>query len=155
MLLLTRAKSALTETFFNQPNMDNFAWKISFGFFFFLSTLTFNGIICSGNSKIHCHESDRRLLQIFKEGVNDPCNLLSLWSTQKDCYAWEGVHCDNITGRVTKLNVKDHLTEGEINLSLLELEFLNYLDLSDNSFKAVRYRNQSLATTHLYSNFIP
>jgi len=70
---------------------------------------------------------------------------ISTWLTQQDCCAWEGVHCDNITGRVTKLDLKPNyvdgqlnVLEGEMNLCILELEFLSYLDLSFNKFDAMR-----------------
>ena len=70
---------------------------------------------------------------------------ISTWLTQQDCCAWEGVHCDNITGRVTKLDLKPNyvdgqlnVLEGEMNLCILELEFLSYLDLSFNKFDAIR-----------------
>ncbi|KAF7815743.1 receptor-like protein EIX2 [Senna tora] len=98
---------------------------------------------------IRCNEKDRCVLSTFKAGVEDPYNRLSSWSNEEDdCCAWIGVHCDNLTGRVTMLDLhndpQDYLEHtkllvgGEISLSnLLQLEFLNYLDLSSNNFRAI------------------
>ena len=71
-------------------------------------------------------ENDQKILSIFKQGVVDSSNRLSSWIRQEDCCSWEGVYCDNITGRVRELHLDDQGLQGEINLSLLELEFLNY-----------------------------
>jgi len=77
--------------------------------------------------------------------------MLSTWSNTKDCCEWRGVHC-NINGRVTDIslpcstdddytignkNNKTHCLEGKFHLSLFELEFLNYLNLSNNDFKSI------------------
>ncbi|WVZ08825.1 hypothetical protein V8G54_022171 [Vigna mungo] len=90
-----------------------------------------------GYSHVHCNEKDRQKLQIFKEGLIDPFNNLVTWSTQQDCCQWQGVHCDNTTSRVTKLDLSHQSLEGEIKLSLLELQFLYHLDLSYNSFNVI------------------
>ena len=90
-----------------------------------------------------CNEKDQQVLLVFKQGILDPSNRLSSWSAEEDCCNWTGIQCDNITGRVTKLNLQclevDCVDlEGEINLSvLLELEFLKFLDLSLNNFTAI------------------
>jgi hypothetical protein len=60
-------------------------------------------------------------LLIFKKGINDRLNAvgkISTWSTKKDCCSWEGVYCDNITGRVTELHLSDQYLKGEMNLLL-------------------------------------
>ncbi|XP_028786770.1 receptor-like protein EIX2 [Neltuma alba] len=108
--------------------MASFASQISFLFLFLLFATTFNRVIS-------CDENDQSLLFIFKQGVVDPTNQLSSWSVEKDCCLWEGVHCHNITGRVTELSLFNHSLGGEINLCVLQLEFLNHLDLSDNDFE--------------------
>ncbi|KAK7316703.1 hypothetical protein RJT34_00359 [Clitoria ternatea] len=84
-----------------------------------------------------CNEKDRGILLKFKQGVIDPYNRLSSWSNTQDCCAWKGVQCDNITGRVTNLDLRPYgqgYLQGELNLSLLELEFLSSLDVSFNDF---------------------
>ncbi|MED6183094.1 hypothetical protein PIB30_034935 [Stylosanthes scabra] len=105
---------------------------------------------------LHCDEKDESLLIKFKHGVTDPSGVLSSWSShEKDCCRWRGVHCDNITRRVTELRLpcdtiqsveildkddeKPHCLSGELDMSsLFDLEFLSYLDLSNNDFKTIR-----------------
>ncbi|KAI4295406.1 hypothetical protein L6164_035455 [Bauhinia variegata] len=104
------------------------------------------------SSRSSCNEIDGEVLLQFKEGVVDPSKMLSSWSREEDCCKWIGVQCHNITGRVNELNLRysyidtSHSSErlrGEINLiSLLQLEFLNYLDLSDNDFTSISDKNK-------------
>jgi hypothetical protein len=96
-----------------------------------LSITTFHKSMCSHHTSISCNEKDRETLLTFKQSINDSLVLISTWSAGKDCCAWKGVHCDNITGRVTEIDLSDQYLKGEINFSILELEFLSYLDLSD------------------------
>ncbi|KAJ1427737.1 Leucine-rich repeat [Sesbania bispinosa] len=120
----------------------------------------FNSSMC--NLKVHCNEKDMSTLLHFKQGVTDPSSLLSSWFTEQDCCQWSGVQCDNITGRVVKLNLpchinhsaiiahgekenKSHCLTGEFNLSLLELEFLSYLNLSNNDFKSIQMKCDDLS----------
>ncbi|XP_028760188.1 receptor-like protein 38 [Neltuma alba] len=139
--------------------MASFASQISSVLLFLLFTTTFNCVIS-------CNESDERLLLIFKQGVVDPNNQLSSWTTEEDCCLWEGVHCNNMTGRVTELSLFNHTLRGDINLYVLQLEFLNHLDLSHNDFKTVsmppcqiskspfdahKFHNKSLATPSNHS----
>ncbi|XP_028786760.1 receptor-like protein EIX1 [Neltuma alba] len=134
--------------------MASFASQISSVLLFVLFTTTFNRVIS-------CNENDEKLLLIFKQGVVDPYNQLSSWTTEEDCCLWEGVHCNNMTGRVTKLSLFNRTLRGDINLCVLQLEFLSHLDLSHNDFKTVsmppcqiskspfdahKFHNQSLPT---------
>lgn len=82
------------------------------------------------SNEVFCNEKDRQALLSLKRGLIDPFNLLSSWSSQEDCCRWDGVHCDNKTKRVTKLHLAYTGIGVEISRSLLELEFLDYLDLS-------------------------
>ncbi|KAG4984120.1 hypothetical protein JHK87_028869 [Glycine soja] len=121
-----------------------------------LCTILFYSVMCS--SKIHCNEKDMNTLLRFKTGVTDPSGVLSSWFPKLDCCQWTGVKCDNITGRVTHLNLPCHTTQpkvvsldekddkshcltGEFSLTLLELEFLSYLDFSNNDFKSIQYNS--------------
>ncbi|XP_028786763.1 receptor-like protein EIX1 [Neltuma alba] len=139
--------------------MASFASQISFLLLFLLFATTFNRVIS-------CNKNDERLLLIFKQGVVGPNNKLPSWTAEEDCCLWEGVHCDNITRRVTELSLFDNGLEGEINLCVLQLESLNHLDLSYNRFKTVskppcqiskppfdahKFHNQSLATPSNHS----
>lgn len=102
----------------------------------------------SSNTQLgsNCNEKDRSALLLFKLGVeNHSSSMLSSWSiNEKNCCSWKGVQCDNITGRVTTLDLHQQYLEGEINLqSLFQIEFLTYLDLSLNGFTALSSFNQS------------
>ncbi|KAF8412272.1 hypothetical protein HHK36_000233 [Tetracentron sinense] len=110
--------------------------------------------ICSGDSDVVCFERERQALLRFKQDLKDPSNRLFSWASEGDCCSWTGVHCDNLTGHVIKLQLRnpydsDHLSDdefeayerfklgGEINPSLVELKHLNYLDLSQNDFGGI------------------
>ncbi|MCI04426.1 receptor-like protein kinase, partial [Trifolium medium] len=98
---------------------------------------------------VRCNEKDQETLLIFKKGINDSSNgKISTWLTEKDCCAWEGIYCDNITGRVTEIDLKQQFLKGEINFSILKLEFLSYLDLSYNEFDVIRIPSIQKNITH-------
>ncbi|XP_050238352.1 receptor-like protein EIX2 [Mercurialis annua] len=98
------------------------------------------------NSEAFCIISEREALLEFKQDVHDPSNRLSSWiSAEFNCCRWAGIVCDNLTGHVTELNLRNPLDsqqlqherfmlQGTINPSLLRLKHLNYLDLSYNNF---------------------
>ncbi|XP_058744195.1 receptor-like protein EIX2 [Vicia villosa] len=132
-----------------------------------LSLLLSFVIICNlvrCETKGSCNQKDKQILLCFKHGLVDPSDMLSTWSNKEDCCEWRGVHCDFI-GRVTNLTLscytyenKTHCLSGNIHLSLFELEFLNYLDLSYNDFNTMRWssdcQNMSLVnTSHRSGNF--
>ena len=85
-------------------------------------------------SNVSCNEKDKQALLTLKRGLTDHGNVLSSWSDHKDCCIWDRVFCDKKTGRVTQLSLYDLRLGGEISGSLLQLEHLNYLDLSFNDF---------------------
>ncbi|XP_034925715.1 receptor-like protein EIX2 isoform X2 [Populus alba] len=115
--------------------------------------------------EIGCIERERQALLKFKEDISDEYGVLSSWGVEeekRDCCKWRGVGCDNITGHVTSLNLhssplyEHHFTPltGKVSNSLLELQHLNYLDLSLNnldesimdfigSLSSLRYLNLS------------
>ncbi|KAI4351739.1 hypothetical protein L6164_006064 [Bauhinia variegata] len=111
-----------------------------------------------GSWKVKCSKKDQNTLLNFKRGVIDPSGMLASWSVEQDCCQWKGIVRDSITGRVTGLSLpcsthlspytekedKSHCLTGEIHPSLLQLEFLNYLNLSHNDFKAIQFDSVSL-----------
>jgi len=136
----------------------------------FSFVIILNIVICETNAS--CNQKDKQILLCFKHGLTNPLGMLPTWSNKEDCCKWRGVHC-NINGRVTNISLpcfidddffigrkmnKTHCLAGKIHLSLFELEFLNYLDLSNNDFKSIHLpldcQNLSLVTTsHGSGNF--
>ncbi|XP_045824813.1 receptor-like protein EIX2 isoform X2 [Trifolium pratense] len=114
-----------------------------------LALTTFHMTMSTNDHRlVRFNEKDEETLLIFKKGINDSYGKISTWSTEIDCCAWEGVHCDNITGRVTELDLGNHGLTGEINLSILQLEFLSYLDLSHNWFDVINIPATQHNITH-------
>ncbi|KAM5573196.1 hypothetical protein ABKV19_012969 [Rosa sericea] len=106
-----------------------------------------SAICCSSvgsSNNIMCLESEGHALLQFKQGLVDKSNALASWENKKDCCKWRGIACNNQTGHVTSLdfsfsydpylNSTEVPLRGEISPSLLELRYLNYLDLSFNDF---------------------
>uniref|UniRef100_A0A6N2KG07 Leucine-rich repeat-containing N-terminal plant-type domain-containing protein n=1 Tax=Salix viminalis TaxID=40686 RepID=A0A6N2KG07_SALVM len=96
-------------------------------------------------AKFRCMERDRQALLQFREDLTDDYGVLSSWGSEeekRDCCKWRGVGCDNITGHVTLLDLHSLPVYenqymplgGKVSDSLLELQYLNYLDLSLNNF---------------------
>ncbi|XP_069152269.1 receptor-like protein Cf-9 [Solanum lycopersicum] len=83
------------------------------------------------------------------------------WNKSADCCSWDGVHCDEMTGQVTKLDLANNRLRGEFhsNSSLFKLTNLKWLDLSGNNFSGSLISpkfGELSSLTHLdlsYSNF--
>ncbi|KAI8009708.1 Receptor-like protein EIX2 [Camellia lanceoleosa] len=86
-----------------------------------------------------CRESEKQTLLQFKKDLEDPTNGLSSWEVEDDCCKWEGVVCDNFTGHVLGLNLRNSYSYGKINPCLQKLKHLKYLDLSGNDFTNIPF----------------
>ncbi|KAL6989210.1 hypothetical protein U1Q18_014962 [Sarracenia purpurea var. burkii] len=91
-----------------------------------------------------CLDTEREALLQFKAALIDDNGRLSSWGSEElknDCCNWTAVRCDNLTGHVTELHLgadSYHLSlRGEISPSLLQLQNLKYLNLSENSFAGI------------------
>ncbi|XP_034685664.1 receptor-like protein EIX2 [Vitis riparia] len=109
--------------------------------FLMVEALTIN----SNDSDLNkaCIEVKRKALLEFKHGLKDPSGRLSSW-VGADCCKWRGVDCNNQTGNVVKVDLRDRgffLLGGEISGSLLDLKHLTYLDLSFNDFQGIPIPN--------------
>ncbi|XP_015381786.2 receptor-like protein EIX2 [Citrus sinensis] len=133
-----------------KPNMSG---VLVFALFLFeiLAIATISISFCNGSS-YHggCLESERGALLRLKRDLKDPSNRLASWTGSGDCCAWTGVVCDNMTGHVLHLDLRNPFNYskeseydairgtalvGKINPSLLDLKHLSYLDLSFNDFQ--------------------
>ncbi|CAL8168776.1 unnamed protein product [Prunus armeniaca] len=105
---------------------------------------------CNDDNSVGCTDIERKALLMLKQGLTDPSDRLSSW-VGEDCCKWSGVGCNNITGHVNMLDLRnrysdglngyrsiEHAFGGEINPSLLVLKDLVYLDLSMNYFGGVQ-----------------
>ncbi|XP_057497436.1 receptor-like protein EIX1 [Actinidia eriantha] len=107
--------------------------------------------VCHGNTHLtNCTESDLEALVDFKHGLNDPENRLSSWRG-RNCCQWAGIRCDNSTGAVTTIDLRNPYPldsdatarygfwnlSGEIRPSLTKLKSLRHLDLSANTFQGI------------------
>ncbi|XP_019162600.1 PREDICTED: probable LRR receptor-like serine/threonine-protein kinase At4g36180 isoform X3 [Ipomoea nil] len=109
------------------------------------SSCAFTQRVAAKNNMIRCIERERLALLDFKQGLVDEYGVLSSWGSDDiECCNWWGVHCNNTTAHVTKLDLHAHfdnygspvgLSGHKVSPSLLELKHLNYLDLSFNDFQ--------------------
>ncbi|GKE37073.1 leucine-rich repeat-containing protein, partial [Tanacetum coccineum] len=97
-------------------------------------------VAAAGGDANTCIDKERQALLDFKDQLRQLGELIGSWTPEEDydCCNWVGVTCNNQTGHVTRLDLQNFIPksfglEGEISLSLLNLTYLNYLDLSRNS----------------------
>ncbi|XP_057426906.1 receptor-like protein EIX2 [Lotus japonicus] len=114
--------------------------------------------LCANSSSVvvpPCIGRERQALLEFKASFQSypSFSRLSSWKETTNCCEWEGIGCDNITGHVVKLDLRNpcflsppycyfelqeehRVYAPNVNPSLLQLEYLAYLDLSGNHFNS-------------------
>ncbi|MCD9645936.1 Receptor-like protein eix2 [Datura stramonium] len=116
---------------------------------FLLLPETAFGLTSREGNKTLCKEKERDALLEFKRGLKDDFGRLSTWGDEEDkkeCCKWTGIECDKRTGHVIVIDLHSEVTcpgracfapilTGKLSPSLLELEYLNFLDLSVNGFE--------------------
>ncbi|KAH7527945.1 hypothetical protein FEM48_Zijuj05G0020200 [Ziziphus jujuba var. spinosa] len=55
---------------------------------------------------MNCMESDQEALIDFKNGLHDPANRLSSWKGSNCCH-WRGISCENTTGAVIAVDLRN------------------------------------------------
>ncbi|CAA2981115.1 receptor 12 [Olea europaea subsp. europaea] len=95
-------------------------------------------------AEVRCIDRERQALLKFKHGLVDDHGILSSWGSEevkKECCKWKGISCSNRTGHVVSLDLhvpplvdQFYLKATKLSHALLELQHLNYLDLSYNDF---------------------
>lgn len=134
--------------------------KILVSLLFFTVTAV-GSFFCDALSDVICRESDRTALLMFKKELKDPGGRLSSWSGV-NCCEWAGVVCDNLTGHVHEIRLRNphdnpcaylnygaaefeaysrHKLGGKLNPSLFNIKHLTYLDLSCNDFEVAHIPN--------------
>ncbi|RAL52549.1 hypothetical protein DM860_017243 [Cuscuta australis] len=106
-----------------------------------------------------CHPVDQEALLDLKNSITeDPQKMVQNWTPSTDCcLQWEGITCDNQTGRVSEMDLRDRQNlSGSIPDSIGRLEKLRLLALGGNRFsgRIPSYIGnlQELRVLWLYSN---
>ncbi|KAL6206250.1 hypothetical protein ACLB2K_023498 [Fragaria x ananassa] len=124
----------------------------------FLLLLILASSCLNTNSTVEsCMEEERQALLNFKQHLIDQSGRLSSWVGHQ-CCQWRGISCNNHTGRIVSLDLRNPYPFGEfddwnytkfnksclggkLHPSLLGFKHLSYLDLSQNCFHGIHIPN--------------
>uniref|UniRef100_A0A6N2MW79 GDPGP1-like N-terminal domain-containing protein n=1 Tax=Salix viminalis TaxID=40686 RepID=A0A6N2MW79_SALVM len=103
----------------------------------FLSPLFFVLVLLLGASyqsaSVDLNREDKASLLLFRSWIQDPAHGLSSWFGS-NCTTWAGLVCQNHTGQVISINLRNLNLSGHIHPNLCNLLFLETLVLSENGF---------------------
>ncbi|XP_044472928.1 receptor-like protein EIX1 isoform X2 [Mangifera indica] len=109
---------------------------------FAISTISIS--FCSGSSNVRCTQREKQALLRFKQDLNIGNSLrIASWNGDGDCCTWAGVACDNFTGHVHKLNLRNPYDDSlsyAFMWSMLVVQFPAFL----GSMRKLKYLNLSL-----------
>ncbi|RDX73282.1 LRR receptor-like serine/threonine-protein kinase FLS2, partial [Mucuna pruriens] len=138
------------------PSLSLSTMSIPFLFLLFMHSLLFH-LVCAQHHVISCIPRERDALLQFKAALWDPSGMLSSWTTP-DCCQWDGIRCSNLTSHILMLHLHGdygisfgRYISGEIRNSLMELQQLDYLNLSFNSFRGTQIPHFLASLTNLRS----
>ncbi|KAM3336919.1 receptor-like protein EIX2 [Capsicum galapagoense] len=97
---------------------------------FYFTCIEYHFVSTAGTSNEGtCIENEKKALLKLKENLTDSSGRLSSWTDQEDCCQRHGVTCDNKTGSVVTLDLRNNGLGIEISPSLVELKELRILRL--------------------------
>ncbi|KAL8264541.1 hypothetical protein R6Q59_022671 [Mikania micrantha] len=101
--------------------------KLVLSFFFFF--IKFGCFYCMNGHHHKCPDEQRDGLLLFKQNIS---SVKLNWETSLDCCGWVGITCDNLTGDVISVNLRDGNLQGvsELDTLLSHLPKLKTIDLS-------------------------
>ncbi|TMW85093.1 hypothetical protein EJD97_023792, partial [Solanum chilense] len=102
--------------------------------FFMIYHFLFQLVFSSSSPHLCPKDQAHALLQFKHMFTTNAYSKLLSWNKSIDCCSWDGVHCDEMTGQVTELNLARSGLQGKFhsNSSLFKLSNLKRLNLSEN-----------------------
>ncbi|KAD4179105.1 hypothetical protein E3N88_27696 [Mikania micrantha] len=96
-----------------------------------------------------CPDEQRDALLLFKQNIS---SVKLNWETSLDCCGWVGITCDNLTGDVISVNLRDGNLQGvsKLNILLSRLPKLATIDLSYSGLSVVTRNDARDVISDLY-----